>query len=414
MKEESCASVLLTALDDVAWTYNMRGSDIMYNPVNYAFSYISDDEAVIYMNRSKLDLNGEMVLKNNGIIVKPYDAFYEDVATIKGSVLIDEGKTNYATLHLLGDKARHTEIFPVCRFKSLKNATEIKNMKKAHLDDAVAMIKFMRYLKKEAVAQGATEISVADQLEQYRRESKDFLDLSFDTICGTGPHGAIVHYSATPETDERIRTGTFCLVDSGAQYLTGTTDITRTYAVGKVSKEMKKDYTIVLKSHIALARAVFPKGTSGYDLDMLAREPLYEKCLNFRHGTGHGVGYILNVHEGPQRISNKFRSVESLKAMEPGMVTSDEPGLYIEGRYGIRHENLILCVEYKESEYGTFYRFEPLTWVPFDLDAVDGSLLTFEEKAWLNDYHKTVRKKIMPRLSDPSLVRYLEKVTRSI
>jgi Xaa-Pro aminopeptidase len=237
--------------------------------------------------------------------------------------------------------------------------------------------------------------------------------LSFETICGYAAHGAIVHYSATPETNSEILKSGFLLVDSGAQYTFGTTDITRTIALGKVSAEMKRDYTTVLKSHIALATAIFPEGTTGYALDMLARQPLYKQYKDYRHGTGHGVGYILNVHEGPQRINIRSLDHESTYPICPGMITSDEPGLYIDGKYGIRHENLVLCVKKKGTEYGNFCGFQPLTLVPFDLDAVDVKLLTEEEKKWLNEYHKSVYRQIAGYLNK-SEQQFLKKATREI
>lgn len=240
------------------------------------------------------------------------------------------------------------------------------------------MLKFMRYLKENAGKDVMSEISLADKLEAFRRESKNFLDLSFDTICGYASNGAIVHYSATPETDKVVQNKGLLLVDSGAQYRYGTTDITRTFAMGKVTNEEKRAFTIVLKSHIALARATFPKGITGARLDMISRAPMYAHGMDFKHGTGHGVGYLLNVHEGPQNISP--RAVTSKFAVLPGMVTSNEPGFYEEGKFGIRHENLVLCVEKEKTEYGTFCAFETITLVPFDLDAIDVKLLDDGEK----------------------------------
>ncbi|MBP5293540.1 MAG: aminopeptidase P family protein [Clostridia bacterium] len=412
MVEADCPYAFLAALDDIAWLYNMRGSDILYNPVNYAFSLVSGDQAILYMDERKLDKKGRRFLEDALIEIRPYESVYEDLSAVEGRTLIDEDKTNYALFKAIKDR-KSLPVFPVTMMKACKNDVEIRRIKKAHLDDAVAMVRFMRYLKTRAVRDGRTEITLSDKLEAFRRESKDFLDLSFDTICATGAHGAIVHYSATPETDVPIQKNTLCLVDSGAQYRTGTTDITRTYAVGKVSATVKRDYTLVLKGHIALASAVFPAGKTGYELDMLSREPLYRHLMDFRHGTGHGVGYILNVHEGPQRITNRIRNAETETPMTPGMVTSNEPGLYLEGQYGIRHENLVLCVEKGQSEYGAFYGFENLTWVPFDLDAIDKTSLNSEEIRWLNDYHETVYRKLSGKL-DPATRKYLRKVTRPL
>lgn len=273
------------------------------------------------------------------------------------------------------------------------------------------MVRFMRYLKERVGKEEMSEISLADKLEAFRRESKNFLALSFDTICGYASNGAIVHYSATPETDKKVENKGLLLVDSGAQYRYGTTDITRTFATGKVSRQEKEAFTIVLKSHIALARAVFRKGATGANLDMIARAPMYKCGMDFKHGTGHGVGYLLNVHEGPQNISPRASSLKY--AVLPGMITSNEPGFYEEGQFGIRHENLILCVEKEKTEYGTFCEFETITLVPFDLDAIDVNMLDDGEKEWLNAYHDRVCKVIGKHLDGKDL-KFLEKATRRI
>ena len=251
-------------------------------------------------------------------------------------------------------------------------------------------------------------MSLATKLEQLRRQSGSFLQLSFETICGYREHGAIVHYAASESSDVPVEKDGFLLVDSGAHYLCGTTDVTRTFALGNITKEMKRDYTLVLKSHIALARAVFPEGTTGSALDVLARQPLYRSGLDYRHGTGHGVGHILNVHEGPHTIGKSGDH-----PLSAGMVTSDEPGLYLSGKYGIRHENLLLCVERGETEYGKFLCFEPLTKVPFDRDGIDVSMLDGDEREWLNTYHKQVYDELSPYLS-PKDKRYLKKVTAKL
>lgn len=410
IEKQGCEYALVSSLDDIAWLFNMRGSDIEYNPVNYAYAIVSKDGATLFIDERKLDAKCKKNLAKNNINTLPYNDVYGVASQIEGRVLIDKEKTNYALFSLIKN-VKETDSFPTTVRKAIKNAVEIKNMKKAHVEDGVAMLKFMRYLKENAGKDVMSEISLADKLEAFRRESKNFLDLSFDTICGYASNGAIVHYSATPETDKVVENKGLLLVDSGAQYRYGTTDITRTFAMGKVTNEEKRAFTIVLKSHIALARVTFPKGMTGARLDMISRAPMYAHGMDFKHGTGHGVGYLLNVHEGPQNISP--RAVTSKFAVLPGMVTSNEPGFYEEGKFGIRHENLVLCVEKEKTEYGTFCAFETITLVPFDLDAIDVKLLDDGEKAWLNAYHKTVRKTIGKYLDGKDL-KFLEKATREI
>lgn len=410
IEKQGCEYALVSSLDDIAWLFNMRGSDIEYNPVNYAYAIVSKDGATLFIDERKLDAKCKKNFAKNDINTLPYNDVYGVASQIEGRVLIDKEKTNYALFSLIKN-VKETDSFPTTVRKAIKNAVEIKNMKKAHVEDGVAVLKFMRYLKENAGKDVMSEISLADKLEAFRRESKNFLDLSFDTICGYASNGAIVHYSATPETDKVVENKGLLLVDSGAQYRYGTTDITRTFAMGKVTNEEKRAFTIVLKSHIALARATFPKGMTGARLDMISRAPMYAHGMDFKHGTGHGVGYLLNVHEGPQNISP--RAFTAKFAVLPGMVTSNEPGFYEEGKFGIRHENLVLCVEKEKTEYGTFCAFETITLVPFDLDAIDVKLLDEGEKAWLNAYHKTVRKTIGKYLDGKDL-KFLEKATREI
>lgn len=410
VEKQGCEYALVSSLDDIAWLFNMRGSDIEYNPVNYAYAIVSKDGATLFMDERKLDEKGKKILEENGVNLMPYQDVYGVVEQISDKVLIDKEKTNYALFSRIAD-AKETDVSPTTVRKAIKNAVEIRNMKKAHVEDGVAMVRFMRYLKEGVGKEEMSEISLADKLEAFRRESKNFLDLSFDTICGYASNGAIVHYSATPETDKKVENKGLLLVDSGAQYRYGTTDITRTFATGKVSRQEKEAFTIVLKSHIALARAVFRKGATGANLDMIARAPMYKCGMDFKHGTGHGVGYLLNVHEGPQNISP--RASAQKYAILPGMITSNEPGFYEEGKFGIRHENLILCVEKEKTEYGTFCEFETITLVPFDLDAIDVNMLDDGEKEWLNSYHARVRKVIGKHLDGKDL-KFLEKATRRI
>lgn len=399
---------LVSALDEVAWLLNLRGSDVEYNPVNYAFLLVGEGRCDLYIDGRKLDAEVRDYLRFIGVTVRGYDGIYVDVKGLNGNtVLLDYKTANYALYNAVLDKKDMGNDL-VKTPKAIKNPVEIAGEKSAHIMDGVAMVRFMNYVKTNVGKEKMTELSLATKLEQLRRQSGSFLQLSFETICGYREHGAIVHYAASESSDVPVEKDGFLLVDSGAHYLCGTTDVTRTFALGNITKEMKRDYTLVLKSHIALARAVFPEGTTGSALDVLARQPLYRSGLDYRHGTGHGVGHILNVHEGPHTIGKSGEH-----PLSAGMVTSDEPGLYLSGKYGIRHENLLLCVERGETEYGKFLCFEPLTKVPFDRDGIDVSMLDGDEREWLNTYHKQVYDELSPYLS-PKDKRYLKKVTAKL
>lgn len=406
----NCGFALVASLDDIAWLFNLRGDDIEYNPVNYAYALISREETILFIDERKLDKSILKMLENNNVQVLDYDRVYAYLEPIEEKILIDKSKTNYA-LYSCIQHAKEVDVFPTTAKKAIKNAVEIKNMKQAHVWDGVAMVKFMRYLKERAGKEDMSEISLADKLEAFRRENKHFIELSFDTICGYASNGAIVHYSANEQTNKKVENCGLLLVDSGAQYRYGTTDITRTFAMGKISKEERRAFTLVLKSHIALAMAVFPQGIPGASLDAISRDVLYKNRLDFKHGTGHGVGYLLNVHEGPQSISP--RAYLKHYGILPGMITSNEPGYYKAGEFGIRHENLVLCVEDKQTECGNFCRFETITLAPFDLDAIDVKMLTDEEKNWLNAYHASVYKKLKNHLVGKDL-KFLARATRRI
>lgn len=409
-KKEGCDFALVSSLDDVAWLFNLRGSDIRYNPVNYAFALVGEGHFILYVDESKLSEDIRTKFALDGIVIRPYLAVYDDLKAINGKVLIDEFSTNYALSLVINDK-KSAKVFPVALKKAVKNEVEIANSKKAQLEDAVAMVKFQKWLKENVGKIKMDEISIADKLEAFRRESDKLVDLSFDTICGYLANGAVIHYSATPETNTEVFANGLLLVDSGGQYLYGTTDITRTYALGELTADMRHDFTLVLRAHIALARAVFDARTYGNALDLITREPMLREGKSFRHGTGHGVGYLLNVHEGPQSVSN-WVSPRSV-AFQEGMFVTDEPGIYIENEYGVRHENMLLCVKNDENEYGKTLRFEPITLVPFDLDAINADELSADEKAWLNAYHKEVYDKVSPLLDDEHKA-YLAHVTRAI
>ncbi|MBQ9276043.1 MAG: aminopeptidase P family protein [Clostridia bacterium] len=409
-KKEGCDFALVTALDDIAWLFNLRGNDILYNPVNYAFALVGEGHYILYIDSEKLSKDIQTTFAKEDIVARPYLAIYDDLKAISGKVLYDEASTNYALSLVIKDKKASLH-FPTTLRKAVKNKVEIAHSKKAQLEDSVAMVKFMRWLKTNVGKIKMNEISISDKLEGFRKEGASFVELSFDTICGYQEHGAVIHYSATPETNKEVFAKGLLLVDSGGQYRYGTTDITRTFALGELTDDMRHDFTLVLKSHIALASVVFSARTFGNALDLITREPMLKEGKSYRHGTGHGVGYMLNVHEGPQSVSN-WVSKYAVPFQE-GMFVTDEPGIYIENAYGVRHENMLLCVKNEDTEYGTTLRFEPITLVPFDLDAINADELTADEKAWLNDYHKTVFEKVSPLLDDEHR-EYLRHATRAI
>ncbi len=402
---------VISSLDDIMWTLNLRGNDVTCNPVILSYLLIEQNRVVLYLNQSVLSEDVKKKLSKSRIILKDYDSIYQDVLNITNKTFVlDLNKTNYT---MYKNISKNNQIINqrnvTTDLKARKNKTEISNFKKAHVKDGVAVCKFMYWLKTNVGKTPMTELSVSEKLLEFRKEQSNFLDISFGTICGFAHHGAIVHYGVTEKTNIEVTKDNLLLVDSGAHYLEGTTDITRTFALGKVTSEMKKDFTYVLKGYLHLSELKFKKGATGRTLDLAAREALWSQGLDFNHGTGHGVGYVLNVHEGPQGI--KYDRDQA--AFDEGMITSDEPGLYKTGKYGIRHESLILCKKYKETEFGTFLEFEPITLVPFDLDGIDTKLLTEEEKNILNKYHQKVYNKISPYLTKEE-AKFLKKYTREI
>ena len=387
---------MITSLDDIAWLLNLRGSDIDYNPVFMAYMLVSKYTRMLYVSEDAIE-GVSRYLSDNNITIRPYDAFYEDIAALgERCVMLDKEQINFCTYMSLDEKTGIIDCqCPVTFYKAIKNTTECDNLKNAHIKDGVAVTRFIYNLKKLVKHDEITEIKAAAMLEEYRKEEKGYLFPSFEPIMAYGEHGAIVHYSAESKTDALLRPEGLLLFDTGGHYYEGTTDITRTISLGAVTDEEKRAYTLVLKGHLNLANARFKKGTTGAMLDILAREPLWRLGLDFNHGTGHGVGYLLCVHEGPN--SFQYKREQSAKIV-PGMVTSDEPGLYIEGRFGIRHESLILC---KENDINKdFYEFEYLTMVPFDKDCIDITLLNSDEITYLNEYHRQVFEKISPYFKD--------------
>jgi len=387
---------LMCALDEICWTFNIRGSDISYNPVVTSYAYIDDDSAILFIDKDKIDSNIAGWLEGEGVTIKDYSKIFKFLSKLgkKDSIIIDPAKTNFSLYAQIPEKAKIIESLGLAtEIKSRKYPSEIEGIKLAMVQDGVAMVEFLYWLERNVGKIEMTELSIGDKLFEFRSKRQHFVSESFNSIVGYRDHGAIVHYSASPETNYRIEKDGFLLVDSGGQYLNGTTDITRTVHMGTPSKEEMIDYTLVLKGMIRLALAKFPAGTRGSQLDTLARMALWNNNLNYGHGTGHGVGYFLNVHEGPQQIRP-----DNHLPIENGMLISNEPGLYRSGLHGIRIENLIVCTEDETNGYGRFLRFDTLTLCPIDTKPVDVFMLWSDEKEWLNSYHRMVYEKLSPHL----------------
>lgn len=379
-------AILLSALDEIAWTLNLRGSDVHCNPVFVSYLFITDTTTTLYILPEKITPEIKQYLNDNQIEVKPYQAIEADLHHYTGKGIQLTPGTNYA----LYQAASHNQIIrhesPVLYMKAIKNGTEIQGFHHAMIKDGIAMVKFLFWLKNTVKNSQETELSIDRKLYNLRAEQKDFKGISFDTIAGYQAHGAIVHYEATEETNATLHPEGLLLLDSGAQYLDGTTDITRTIVLGPVTKEQKTDFTLVLKGFIELSMAEFPHGTCGTQLDVLARQFMWKFGINYGHGTGHGVGHFLNVHEGP----HQFRMNHMPALLLPGMTVTNEPGIYKAGKHGVRTENTMLIVKSKETEFGAFYKFEPLTLCPIDKEAILPDMLSYEEKQWLNNYHSLV------------------------
>jgi len=403
---------LFASLDDLAWIFNIRGNDVECNPVVMGFGVIGKKTADLFVKEGKFSKKDADAIAKDGVTIHKYEEIYAFIKGLKGKIFIDKARTSQSLLDAVDCKKAEvvngenmSQIM-----KGIKNATEIEGMKKAHVIDGVAMVKFLCWLDKNIGKTKITEISASDKLEAFRKEGEGFVGLSFDTISGYGAHGAIIHYSATPETDCELKPEGLYLVDSGAQYYFGTTDITRTVSMGKLTKNMKRDFTLVLKGHIRIATAKFPQGfTTGANIDAFAREALWKDGKNYLHGTGHGVGAYLSVHEGPMSISTRRSDTK----IEPGMVVSNEPGYYEPNQYGIRIENLVLSVPKEKTAWGQFVGFENLTMCPIDIRAIEPSLMSDEEKKYLNDYHKLVFKTLSPMLGKEEKA-WLKKMTAAI
>lgn len=411
MKKQGAQNYIISSLDDIAWLCNIRGNDIEFNPVVLAYVIINEKYANLYIDKDKIDIEIENKLKSEGINLYDYSDIDKHVKNIKGTTILDESKLNAKVYSYLDKDIRIiNEVNITTKLKAIKNDIEIANIEKSQIRDGVAMVKFIKWLKESLGKEKITEVSLAKKLSSIRAEGENYRGDSFGTIAGYKEHAAMMHYSATESTAYEIKREGMLLVDSGAQYLDGTTDITRTFILGPITDEEKRDFTLVLKGHISLAMAKFLKGTTGINLDILARRPLWNYGIDYKCGTGHGVGFFLNVHEGPQGI----RPEGNTTVLEPGMIITNEPGVYKEGKYGIRTENTLLVVKDMISEeFGEFYKFETISYCPIDLNGIDINMLTLEEKEWLNNYHKTVFEKLSPYLNEDE-VNFLKNETRGV
>ena len=413
MKKKDVNYYVTVSLDEIAWVLNLRGTDVSFNPIFYAYLIISNDDVKLFINAYKLSTHIEKKLIVSDIKINFYEIFKPTLKDIpdNAAVLIDPKRTNMEAFKAISNECRIIKGESIiANLKTIKNETEIENIRQTMIKDGIAMVRFLAWLNRRIDKETITELSAAHKLAEFRKEQSGYTGDAFETISAYNENGAIVHYCVKPETDKQLTTNGIYLSDSGGQYITGTTDITRTIAFGyDIPEQAKIDYTLVLKGHIALAEAIFPTGTRGTQLDILARKELWKNMLNYGHGTGHGVGYYLNVHEGPQSI----RTQENPVTIKPGMLTSNEPAIYRKGQYGIRIENLILCVEKGETEFGKFLGFETLTLCPLDNKLIRKDLLSEEEIKWVNNYHKTVYEKLAPLILCESQ-EWLKEITQPI
>ena len=406
---------VVAALDDICWTVNLRGDDVAFSPMLLSYAIITMDGMKYYVDERKLTDDMKAALAANNITICAYNDVYADVAALPAGskVLVDADRLNYA---LFNNIPATCEVIiaenPEVNMKCIKNETEINNMIQAQIKEGTAFTKLMYWVKNNADKIEITEISAEEKLEEFRKEQPNYLWPSFAGIFGAGEHGAIVHYEATPETDAKVEMNSFLLVDTGAGFIEGSTDITRTFAIGEVSDEMKADYTSVLRGHLNLAAAVFPEGTCGYNLDYLARQPLFERGLNYNHGTGHGIGYLMSIHEAASGFRMALRAKE-IRPLKVGMCLSNEPGVYIEGSHGVRIENDVIVRAGQKTAYGQFMYLESITYVPYDLDAVNPDMMTCEEKKRMNEYHAMVYDLIAPNLTAEE-AEWLKNATRAI
>ncbi|MCE9654931.1 aminopeptidase P family protein [Clostridium celatum] len=410
MEKLKAENYIISSLDDIAWLFNIRGTDVKFTPVAISYALISKTKAKLYIDINKVNTKVKENLNSEGIEIIDYSLIIDDIKEIKDSILIDPAKTNARIYSNINPEVKIIEGTNITTtLKAIKNKVEISNIEKSQVRDGVVMVKFIKWLRENIGKEKITEISSTNKLSALRATAENSKGDSFESIAGYKDHAAMMHYSATEESNYELKEEGLFLLDSGGQYLDGTTDITRTFALGNLTDEEKKNYTLVLKGHIGLAKAKFLKGANGSTLDILARKPLWDEGLDYKCGTGHGVGFFLSVHEGPQGI----RPYGNTVTLEPGMIITNEPGVYKEGKYGIRIENTLLVVKDRETESGEFYKFDTISYCPIDLNAVVVDMLTEEEKNWLNNYHKTVFEKLNSYLSKDE-VEFLKQETREI
>ena len=410
LRELHADGMLVSALDDIAWTLNLRGTDVHCNPVFVSYLLIESDKVSLFVDDNKLSPEVKLYLQDNQVSLYKYNKVEKCLESYSEyNILLDGDETSYYLWKTVKCQEIVAAASPIPAMKAVKNEAEIEGYRSAMLKDGVAMVKFLKWLKPAVEAGGQTEISIDEKLTSLRAEQKLFRDISFDTIAGYAQHGAIVHYEATPETDVVLKPEGLILIDSGAQYQDGTTDITRTIALGPVSEEMKHIYTLVLKAHIQLELVKFPDGASGTQLDAVGRECMWREGYNFLHGTGHGVGSYLCVHEGPHQIRMEWMPTP----LRAGMTLTDEPGLYLAGKFGVRIENTVLISDYMSTEFGKFLQIEPLTLCPIDTTPIDVDMLLPEEIDWLNAYHHSVYEKLSPFLDEEEKI-WLENATKPI
>ena len=399
MKKEHAGVFVLSALDEIVWLFNIRGNDVSYNPVVISYALVTEDKATLFVAPEKVTPEAASFLQSEGVSVAPYADVYKALKAIpvSESVLLDGAKLNQSLFEAIPSACGIcNRLSPVNKMKSIKNAVEIEGYRRAMVEDGVALTRFYMWLEENVKTGKHTELSIDKQLCKFRSMGKNFMGESFGSIIGYGPHGAVVHYSATPESASILKAENILLIDSGGQYLDGTTDITRTIALGTPTVQQKMDFTLVLKGNIALDTAIFPVNTRGSQIDILARKAMWDLGLNYGHGTGHGVGHFLNVHEGPQSI----RAEENSVVLEPGMVMSNEPGLYRTGQHGVRTENMMVVVPAMTTEFGQFLKFETLTLCPIDQELIDMEIMTPAEIDWINNYHQKVYDQISPLLNE--------------
>ena len=417
MKEKKATTHILASLDDIAWLFNIRGRDVKSNPVVLSYAVITIDSVYLFIDKNKIGKDIRAELSKENVQIKRYEEVYEFIKNIDENevVLIDTSKVNYAIYNNIPSNVQKIEERnPSILFKSIKNEIELKNIRNSHIKDGVAFTKFMYWLKNNIGKIEITEISATQKLEEFRREQDKFIEPSFSTIAAYKDHAAMMHYSATEESNYKLEPRDLFLVDSGGQYFDGTTDITRTIALGPIPENVRKDFTNVVRGMIRLSKAKFLYGCRGYNLDILARGPLWEEGIDYKCGTGHGIGFVLNVLEGPNGFRWKVREdIDDSCILEEGMVTTNEPGVYVENSHGIRIENEIVVRKAEKNEYGQFMDFEVITFAPIDLDAIDESLILKDEKVYLNNYHKQVYDKISPYLNEEEK-QWLKTYTREI